>query len=226
MYTRHGHQIPNTRVEERPLGLLTARCGGIHSCVECASECVWYANDKVVEQSAPEELDILENNTPKSVQTDDILEGENTLELRTYHRKPFEVLAVRVTSENFEKVAEWCGGSITTVQETSTGLIQMAPQRHISVPVHRPLSKRQTEARIGDWILYASKGYKVYANRPFLKNFETSGISKEDLDIQPRQITSPLDLMSEPHHDPLSELFVTNYPTDDTDLVGQGGGDE
>lgn len=95
------------------------------------------------------------------------------LETQIFQRKPFQVEAVQITEKNFELVADWCGGSIVTVQEPSLkNLLPGEPKRYIQVAVSRPLTKRQTEAYVGDWILYASKGYKVYANRPFLKNFE------------------------------------------------------
>ncbi|UVK59357.1 hypothetical protein SEA_PHEROBRINE_74 [Gordonia phage Pherobrine] len=96
------------------------------------------------------------------------------LETQMFQRKPFEVEAVQITEENFEKVAAWCSGSIVTVQEKSSFVDREGPvKRHIQVPVARPLNKRQSEAYVGDWLLFASKGFKVYANRPFLKNFET-----------------------------------------------------
>lgn len=97
------------------------------------------------------------------------------LKTKKFQRKPFQVEAIQVTEENFEKVAEWCGGAIVTVQEPHHGdghLFPFEPKRYIQVDVARPLTKRQTEAYVGDWILFASKGFKVYANRPFLKNFE------------------------------------------------------
>ena len=97
----------------------------------------------------------------------------SALKTQTFQRKPFQVEAVQITEENFEKVADWCGGSIVTVQEPQhKQLLPGEPKRFIQVAVSRPLTKRQTEAYVGDWILFASKGYKVYANRPFLKNFE------------------------------------------------------
>lgn len=96
------------------------------------------------------------------------------LETKMFQRKPFEVEAVQITEDNFEKVAAWCSGSIVTVQETRhQSLLPGNQKRYIQVPVARPLNKRQAEAYVGDWLLFASKGFKVYANRPFLKNFET-----------------------------------------------------
>jgi hypothetical protein len=80
-----------------------------------------------------------------------------------FARKPFYVDAVRVSEANIEEVAAWCEGQI---QETDDG------QTYISVKVHRPLTERQTQAFIGDWVLYAGSGFKVYTPKAFDKSFE------------------------------------------------------
>lgn len=100
---------------------------------------------------------------------------KNELTTRKFQRKPFQVEAVQVTVENFEQVAAWCRGSIVTVQtpeHDGPHLFAFDPKRYIQVDVARPLTKRQTEAYVGDWVLYAAKGFKVYAAGPFRKNFE------------------------------------------------------
>lgn len=88
------------------------------------------------------------------------------IELRKYARKPFFVDAVRVTSENMERVAEWCQGDVNTI---NTG---QSDERYIKVRVHRPLTDRQTQAFVGDWVLYAGTGFKVYTPKAFDKSFE------------------------------------------------------
>ena len=94
------------------------------------------------------------------------------IQTTTFQRRPFEVEGVQVTEENFEDIAAWCNGKIVTVQETQTSMpLGVEDKRYIQVDVSRPLTKRQSEAHVGDWILYASKGFKVYGNRPFEKNF-------------------------------------------------------
>jgi hypothetical protein len=77
-------------------------------------------------------------------------------------RKALYVDAVQVTDENFEHLAEWCQGQI---QSDGT-------QSYIRVRVHTPKSPRQTQAFVGDWILYTDKGYKVYSNKAFAENFD------------------------------------------------------
>lgn len=79
-----------------------------------------------------------------------------------FARKPFYVDAVRVSEANIEEVAEWCDGKIQTNDEG----------KFISVKVHRPLTERQTQAFIGDWVLFAGTGFKVYVPKAFDKSFE------------------------------------------------------
>lgn len=80
-----------------------------------------------------------------------------------FARKPFYVDAVRVSEANIEEVAAWCEGEI---QETED------EQLYISVKVHRPLTERQTQAFVGDWVLFAGSGFKVYTPKAFDKSFE------------------------------------------------------
>lgn len=116
---------------------------------------------------------------------------QSDLKTQMFQRKPFQVEAVQITEENFEKVAAWCGGSIVTVEDRgNTPNKPGVLKRYIQVYVSRPMTKRQSEAYIGDWILFASQGYKVYANRPFLKNFETV---PQELFVTDEPVHAPVD---------------------------------
>ena len=84
------------------------------------------------------------------------------IETAKFQRKPFEIEAVQVTEENLEDVAKWCDGVVETHGDS----------QHIKVRVHRPLNERQTKAFVGDWVLYAGTGYKVYTDKAFKKSFE------------------------------------------------------
>lgn len=90
-----------------------------------------------------------------------------TINPTKYVRKPVVVEAIRVTEDNFFEVAMWCGGD---------AIIDNFPQgvneRHIRVRVHSPQSERQKRAHIGDWILYANRGYKIYTDKAFKNSFE------------------------------------------------------
>lgn len=103
----------------------------------------------------------------------------STQPLSTTHfvRKPFYVDGVRVTKENIEEVAQWCGG---TIKETQPKDKNKKPSRYIEVEVHRPMNERQKRAFTGDWVLQAENGFKVYTD-PALKNtFEIAVLNGDD----------------------------------------------
>lgn len=79
-----------------------------------------------------------------------------------YVRKPLYVEVVQVTEENFEDAARWCMGQIR----------EDADPKHIHVRVLNPKGARQTQARVGDWILHTEVGYKVYTDKAFKENFD------------------------------------------------------
>ena len=81
-----------------------------------------------------------------------------------YVRKPLYVEAVQITPENLDAVAEWCQGQVKQEERERV--------RYIRVRVHNPITPRQTKAFIGDWILYTTKGYKIYPNNAFVSTFD------------------------------------------------------
>lgn len=87
-----------------------------------------------------------------------------------YVRKPLFVDAIQVTTQNFEEVAQWCQGDIQSTHDFEQGVT--SDKNHIRVRVHNPKSVRQTQAFVGDWILYAERGYKVYTNKAFHNSFD------------------------------------------------------
>jgi hypothetical protein len=87
------------------------------------------------------------------------------IETETYVRKPLEVQAIQVTEENMFDVAKWCGGRIQiSVEDEKT--------KFVGVSVLNPLSIRQTEAYVGDWVLKSDTGYKVYTTKAFKQGFD------------------------------------------------------
>ena len=99
---------------------------------------------------------------------------ETTLNVEKYVRKPLYVDAVQITEENFSEVARWCMGEIRNIGETPVdpSADPQPTKQYIRVRVHSPRSPKQTQATVGDWILYTPMGYKVYTERPFQQNFE------------------------------------------------------
>lgn len=92
-----------------------------------------------------------------------------------YARKPFYVEAVQVTAENIQEVAKWCSGQVYHVAEAN------GDHTFIKVKVKRPLSARQTKAFVGDWVLKAGTGYKVYTSDAFDKSFDTLTIREQNM---------------------------------------------
>ncbi len=80
-----------------------------------------------------------------------------------YIRKPFVVEAVQLTEENFDEVLAWCDGSRDVDRQN---------QVHIRVRVRHPLNARQTRAYVGDWVLRAGEGFKIYNAPAFEKSFQ------------------------------------------------------
>lgn len=83
------------------------------------------------------------------------------VETERYTRKPVHVDAIQVTEENIETLALWCQGN----------LINDGDGDYIKVDVHTPRNERQTQAFVGDWLLYHDKGFKVYTDEAFRKTF-------------------------------------------------------
>lgn len=113
------------------------------------------------------------------------------VETTKYVRKPMFVDAVQVTQENFTQLADWCQG---TVRQNDTNLPvswqtgqAIDPETmHIHVRVHQPKNPKQTEARVGDWLLYMDRGYKVYTDKAFRNNFLPAA---EEMIASPDQFT-------------------------------------
>ncbi len=105
------------------------------------------------------------------------------IETVEYARKPFYVDAVQVTAENMHDVAKWCEGQVQTSHKNEGH----NEQQYVKVRVHRPLNERQTKAYVGDWVLYAGTGYKVYTTKAFQHSFERAEgeAEAEVLDVSP-----------------------------------------
>ena len=102
------------------------------------------------------------------------------LETSKYIRKPFSIDAVQVTTDNISDIATWVDGEVRT---DDVG-------QYVKVRVHRPLNDRQTKAYVGDWVLYAGTGYKVYTPKAFANSFEQS--SEETVLIDPAAGKKPV----------------------------------
>ncbi len=100
------------------------------------------------------------------------------IETTRYIRKPLFVDAVKITPSNFAHIASWCQGEIRRVDNDQqiTSYDELSErgeeQHYIRVRVHNPKNVRQSQARVGDWLLYTDRGYKVYTERAFFNSFD------------------------------------------------------
>lgn len=102
---------------------------------------------------------------------------ETQLPTTHFVRKPFYVDGIRVTKENMEEVAAWCKGLL---KETQPKVKDKRPSPFIEVDVHRPANERQRRAFIGDWVLEAENGFKVYTDAALRATFEVAVLNSDD----------------------------------------------
>lgn len=144
MFTSHGHHIIGTVLGPMPESV--ARCGGPGLCAQCS-----------------EEAERAKRPTPHPTKENKM----ETLEFRTFRRKPFFVREVLVTEENLEEVAKWVDGEIELTEKGD---------RFVRMKVHRPATERQTKAFPRDHVLEmggaGSKQFKIYTPKAFENNFE------------------------------------------------------
>ena len=91
----------------------------------------------------------------------------SNLDIKFFVRKPFDVKAVQVTTENMAAIADWAGGEI---RENAEG------KKFIKIETYRPITSRQTRAYIGDWVLYAGEkinSFKIYTDVAFENSFDS-----------------------------------------------------
>ncbi len=102
---------------------------------------------------------------------------------KLFSRKPFFVRAKQMTPDNLAEIAEWCGGTLASKDVRGSKI------QYVTVPVIRPRNPREQEAYIGDWVVAAGTGFKVYSNRAFIRDFDpvnvedlqTAGMSDEQI---------------------------------------------
>lgn len=82
-----------------------------------------------------------------------------TLQIVRMERKVFYATAVQVTSENIVEVAEWCGGEVRTLSEPA------AQTQYVRLVTYKTTPERQARAYVGDWVMYAGRGYKSYTQK-------------------------------------------------------------
>jgi hypothetical protein len=85
-----------------------------------------------------------------------------------YVRKPFEVVAERVTPLNLQRLAKWCGGKIHSDGEKEGNF----SRDYIHVKVQDARTPEHERAKIGDWIVKSGRTWKVYNDKAFRRSFQ------------------------------------------------------
>lgn len=91
------------------------------------------------------------------------------MEPQLFMRRPFFVQVVQVTEKNMRDVARWANGQIRTTNQTPK-------LKYVYIHVRVPLTKKQTQAFVGDWVLRSQSddgvvSFKIYSDKAFHKAF-------------------------------------------------------
>lgn len=84
------------------------------------------------------------------------------MEFKTFIRKPFQVQAVQITSENMEEVAIMIGGRIKVDESTDIPFIQL----------NRQIIPNVGKAYIGWWVTQLGENFRCYATKVFHEQFD------------------------------------------------------
>lgn len=97
------------------------------------------------------------------------------MEATEFVRKPFEVQAIQVTTENMKEVADWCGGVVDNL------IYKGVPRPYVKVPAVNALNDRHRQAFVSDWVIWAKNGetWKSYSNKSFWLHFEEAATNEE-----------------------------------------------
>lgn len=87
------------------------------------------------------------------------------MEATRFMRIPFFVTGYQITEDNMEDIARWCQGHV----------IHGADDSFVRVPVYRAAHPRQTEGRVGEWVIVSiqrgRRSFKVYTDEWLRKQF-------------------------------------------------------
>lgn len=152
------------------------------------------------------------------------------IETRRYASNPREVDAVQVTAANMKAIVDWVGGTLYDEHGVETDSI--LPGCYVKVEVHNPMNDRQSQAFVGDWILYSTAGpkpsFKVFLNKAFKRNFNLVSDAtilhgkqpaEEPLDPEMQKLMG-LSVESGPENS-IAELSAEELAPADTDLLDQ-----
>jgi hypothetical protein len=157
-FTSHGHHIVGTHPDD-PAPATRARCGGPAICKICAKE----AYQEAIKLNTHNPISLLAGSN--ITVTKPAKDATMSITTQKYARKRFEVDAVQITDDNMSAIADWCLGEIA----------EERGNKFIRVKVLRVINDRQTKGFVGDWVLLAGGGFKVYTTKAFLQSFDPTG---------------------------------------------------
>lgn len=89
-----------------------------------------------------------------------------TISPAVYQRITFVITAEKVTEENIDAVAMWCGGIVMKDPARD-------PKPYIKVPSKRPVLAVLTQAFPGDYVVRNERGhFRVFKEHAFTRTFE------------------------------------------------------
>lgn len=133
-----------------------------------------------------------------------------SLELITLQRRTFEIVACRITKDNIDEIADWCGGRVGFEGNFLKNDLDDVPYKHERQFIEnwetrayvelRVLVNRNPElakARIGDWIT-GGRSFKIYRDDSIASIFEPKDTEKL------QKITAILQLLNYEQHEATS----------------------
>lgn len=108
------------------------------------------------------------------------------MQIETYDRKPFTVKAVQVDFKNFEEVAKWCKGTVTTQKAKLMGVDTEVPA--VRVEGQGENRGKSFVAGIGCYVVELKGSFRVYKPAQFESSFEKA----KDQEAQPTPVEAML----------------------------------
>lgn len=122
-------------------------------------------------------------------------------------RKTFRAIAVKVTAENIQEVADWCGGVVTATPLMGSGIAHY-------IELTRRSGKRITGRSFvfpGQWITKNGEQFTVYKHANFMGTFDQPGEKNLDLAYKRGQLIGVLVDMLSYHTDTVEEIQKAAY---------------
>lgn len=108
------------------------------------------------------------------------------MELVTYDRNPFSVVAAEVKYQDLDQIAEWCKGELGTESTKLMGIATMLPV--ILVKGVGEARGKEFVARLGYFIVELNGSFRVYKPKQFKEAFT----ARKLMSSQPAEVFTPV----------------------------------